>query len=434
MTGFSCWPGYLGVVGGGGCLDLVDHYRLLRYLQCAANPRDRRANCVTCPELAFADGVLRTIDCPATDPAPWFNPSDPPYLQDVAARFFGPEIISWSPQAAGYVVDGNNPRVGFRPRRGKLRIEARVRLWGDGCDATRYGLEWFQRALECQVCNGVTLRVLRDCDQTFDPDDPLVTGGNWWRDVIAARILVETDPDEDSPATCCNYRDASIIIEADDPCSYWVTPSVECVLGAPWRSAGDEDAFPGECRCSPLCSCPELTPSCVGDCMPLISDPRNVLAPISIGCYCVPFSSCRKVCEIPSNSTPGLSDAVLGLTIASIAAATRNLRIWLWRADAGPGPDLEWDRWRCIPPCTTIDVGSLLADDVLTIDGRNRSAIVTRQIETCNIEVTSMGGPLFWPTLNCADRFWVGVEYDTYTTAPDLEVRTVVYPRECWTS
>lgn len=428
----SCWPGFLGVVGGGGCVGLVDHYRLLRYVQCAANPRGFRPNCVICPELGYdSAGAPRVIGCPATDPAPWYVPSDPAWLLDVAGRFFGPEIIRWEPQPFGYVED-DNPRVGHRPRRGKLRIEATIRFWGDGCDATRYGLEWFQRAIECQVCSGLQLRVLRDCDQTFDPLDPANTGGHWWRDLFAARILVEPIV-ADNPGACCSYRDADLIIEASDSCEYWITPSIECVASSPWHVGGEEDQF-DDCRCGPLCPCPVPVPSCVGDCLPSVTNPRDVLAPVSIGCYCVPFATCRKVCELPSSSTPGQSDAVLGITIRSIGAPTRNLRVWVWRADAGPGPDEEWDRWRCISPCTTIDVGSLLADDVLTIDGRDRSVVVTRQTETCALEVTSMGGPLFWPVLDCADRFWVAVEYDPYTTAADLVVSTAVYPRECWTA
>lgn len=435
MTGFSCWPGYLGVTSGGVCLDLVDHHRLFAYLSnCTANQQAYRVRCQACPELGFTEGgIPRVIGCPDTDPAPWYNPSDPPYLLDVASRFYGPEIIEWNPLPVGYSGDSSE-RVSHRPRRGKLRIEARVRLWGDGCDATLYGLEWFQRTLECQTCNGVGLTTLRSCDNTFDPNNPTTTGGNWWRQIVAARILVEPDPETEREGSCCYFRDADIIIEADDPCSYWVTPSVECVLSAPWRGPGDEDLFPGECRCGPLCPCPEGTPLCEGDCSPSVTDPRSLLPPIEIGCYCVPFSSCRKVCEIPASSTPGLSDAVIGLTVSSPSAETRNLRVWLWKADAYDGPDVNWDQWRCRVPCTSIDVGTLRAGDLLNIDGRTRTATVTRQTETCAFEITSMGSPLAWPTLNCADAFWIGVEYDTYATDPELVVTTSVYPRECWTA
>lgn len=436
MTGSSCWPGYLGVVASNGCLDLIDHYRLLAYITNCA-PRGFKSACSACPELGFADGVARVLGCPDTDPAPWYNPTDPAWVQNVAARFYGPEVISWEPQPVGYVGTSNS-RVSHRPRRGKMRIEATVRLWGDGCDATLYGLEWFQRALECQVCSGLQLRTLRSCDVTFDTADPYGTGGNWWRDIFAARILVDPVPaPTDRPDTCCFFRDVDIVIEADDSCEYWVEPSVECVIEAPWLAASAEDANPDVCRCGPLCPCAEPVAACVGDCLPEPVSARAALSAVRVGCYCVPFSSCRKVCEIPSAATPGLSDGVLSVVVASVGAPTENLRIWVWRADASDGPGTSaaaWARWRCRTPCTTIDVGALRADDVLTIDGRDRTVQVARQTETCELEVTSMGDPLFWPTLNCADSFWIAVEYDTYATSPGLTVTTAVYPRECWSA
>lgn len=431
---FSCWPGFLGIVGAGGCLDLVDHFRLNAYMRnCRRDPRSVTPTCEPCPELGFlSPGVPRVIGCPATDPAPWYNPSDPPWLQDVAARFYGPEVISWVQSPFGYTED-SSPRVAHRPRRGKLRVEATVRLWGEGCDATRYGMEWFQRTLECQVCSGLQLRLLRDCDATFDPADPVNTGGNWWRDIFAARILVEPLDDEERSDVCCFYRDVLVAIESDDPCSYWVQPSVECVLSAPWRGPGAEDLFPDECRCSPLCPCPTFVDPCETECSPAVVNPRTAQPPVSLGCYCVPWSSCRKICEIPPSSTPGLSDATVSIVVDSPGAPTSNMRVWLWKADAGDGPDVNWDRWRCSKPCATFDIGQLLADDQLVIDGRSRSIYVNRRIGRCPIQVTSFGKPVSWPLLNCSDRFYVAVEYDTYATAPGLVVSTSIYPRECWT-
>ena len=421
-----------------GCQELVNHARLSRYLDWAAEQGmwpgpeccvQMRNEC-WCPN----DGIPADYTDPATDGACWYDPLIPE-----SAEFLGVYVKSVGGLRDSAFSRASTDNIGRgvtlgRPRSGSRVFAFEVRLVATSCCGMDYGIEYVRRALEQGGCGvgtclegcgefgscGLTCMTGRVCCPSGEVD----TGIRQWVNVGLVDGLTEVEQ-QDVYCQCCQ-RDFTFTVQSETSTSYACTPVV-CL-------DKDADLENTATRCFDwINGCPDVIeqdpectddPACPPDACVLPAPPQRVNT-----CFCEPVGVSIDCC-CPGDQA-NHRDETYRITISAgndptnIPFATyglRNMRLKLYTNDPKkPCPSDDFvaaQLWGSGDECATLEIPFLKAGAKLVLDGRTERVTVECDGQ-CYPGWASVFAPFGddpFPLLSSCHGIFACVEWDLGTT------------------
>lgn len=460
-----------------GGVELVNHLRLAAYLESVGSPLDSTSPCV-CPTLnagMFGDADYTT---PAADEAPWYDPAVPESADFAGFMLLSIDGIDDYPVKRSVTNAIAGGGVIGPARALPLTLVFTGILLGATCCAVEYGLHWLKEALQgCagQSCDGDCMEIFTCCPDEEDLDQDcfndgyrrtlrrvalvdgptptertgtgctaglcqngadiitveftLVAATPWlWTDPVP---LVEVTPPLDTSTDCvtwCIHGSASssalcLDADADTACSPTAmriqSTDGACVLA--WPVSEDLECG-GTCRFKP---CTDTDAGCAD---PMCATP----APPTVGsletCYCLPLAVERQCCDIDLSECPAWSVDVPVITVRAGSHELRNLTITMYeRTPNFEDMDCEAvaEAQRC-DAFAVFTIGYVPAGGALTLDGQIGRAIVEcgGSCESSGDVYGADGGPLVFPTMNCASYIFC-LETDVANPPADDSLVTI---------
>lgn len=262
------------------------------------------------------------------------------------------------------------------------------------CCAMEYGLRWLSKALrnDCApgaVCAGADLMFL-SCEPVFpDEDCPDNEGQDYeallapyYRTLKKAALISGPTISSIVPRGCptcyeCGIYEVTFTLAAGDPCMYYDPELLvedaefdctepddeECIVWVTNPAEGCDDE--AECDTTPDCA---TDPNCFDTAPPAMPSIVNPCADLCIG---VP--ECRVCADIPAGTFPATGEGTLIVSIFAGSTALRKIRVRIWDNPLGLDPD-ELDPCAV---CSEINIGYVGPESTLTIDGANRTSIIS---------------------------------------------------------
>ena len=167
----------------------------------------------------------------------------------------------------------------------------------------------------------------------------------------------------------------------------------------------------------------------IPDCGPLPILPPPPLQ-LTEQCYCEPWSTYRVCCQLENQKQ--WSEATTVIELYAGSADARNVKLQAFRNPFGsqglPCPcDPETDEfWRCRNPCAVVEVSQIPAGSRLTIDSRERTAILKlaggRVLNGLRFITAEAGSPFDWFDIEACATLCIVVSADACTIAEDATV------------
>jgi hypothetical protein len=398
--------------------------------------------CETLPDALGHDEYVS----PASDPAPWYDPSDPR-----SGTFAGFWIESIEGLLDSPIERTITQRVGDGATVSCARANSRTLtvtgwLWASDTCSADYGLMWLRSALlgsRCAGCNGDDLCLLACC-----PDDNSSGEGEGgdldaqWRTLTNAALISGPDILQRAPLSQgCDrgarpiyriqfqlstnpylWRRPTMITEAVT----WPEPTGDEVCNITWND--DPMCDPDNPDCLPGANAP--MPGCAPDelCPPPPPPPRVPAA--TPNCVCLPLQVVRQCIEIPADMVPSWLDAALQLRIYSGDSPLRNLSIRVWENPMGRTPE-ELDDCATlgvyyvtyVPPSSTLTIDGVSESSEMRCPGFARSDAATN--------VYGPGaGPLEHITLTCGVPYTICADVDINYLDPKATLSLSLVTRE----
>ena len=379
-----------GGYGYGNGTEIWNNQRVLDYL--AGNPAT-----FSLPMKNLAQYVNRSSDCPGllsmvcdppafgdrytspiVDDAPWYDPQIPESAD--FAGLFVEQVEGFDSVVNRSISDAAIYGGALGPLKlGPRQITVTGYLFAETCCAAEYGLHWLTEALiaqsACKDCAIGEWFMLKCCP----PDDVYGPDADEYARVMLRTGLLDGPKVVDRFGTCCEacgYTTLKVQFTIASELPYLFSDLSYAVYEEPFDPTEVALDFYGFCDdCPPVAE--ELwTPDCGG----------VTLAPptpftITDLCYCDPWCS-KKLCATIQNTSDwnGLSTVV---QIKAGSADIKNLKITIYAnplAELGqpcPCTDIGTDEfWRCREPCNVLQVSQLPSGSTLTIDSRQRVALL----------------------------------------------------------
>ncbi|WP_328434592.1 hypothetical protein [Streptomyces sp. NBC_00425] len=458
-----------------GGVEIVNHVRLNAYLdaESVGSPLTSATACV-CPTLTSANLSEDTAYTkPAEDPAPWYDAAVPESTEFAGVLLLSIEGLDENPvkRSVTNAISGGGVL-------GPARVLPRTLVFtavllGSTCCGVEYGLHWLTEALQgCagNECDGDCMEILSCCpDEELDHlclmdgyrrtlrrvalvDGPrvlervgegctvgecstgadiltvewtLVAATPWlWTDPVT---MIETKPPIDASTECItwcihgqNGKANCVDLVASCPNgSIGVTPVDSCT-GLAWPVDETVDECDSTCRLKP---CTDATASCA-DPMCMTPTPPTV-AELST-CYCLPLAVERQCCDMDLSECPAWSTDGVIINVRAGKTDLRNLTITIYeRTDDQAALTCEQvaNASRC-DALASYTIRYIPAGGAVVIDGQtNRATVECAGVcETSPDVYGADGGPLTFPSLNCAS-YVICMESDVqYPPADDALV------------
>lgn len=427
--------------------EIGNNARTQRYLGGGAVQTRGDCSCGTVPAAIGQDLYVT----PASDMAPWYDPSEPR-----SANFGG----LWIETIDGIKDSPFERRVTQRVADGAVRSRGRMRsktitvtgwLFAADCCSADFGLRWLTAALNtsCVTCTGNDLCFLACCPNQVPegtPDAAQGPDGRWYDTpgqirtmtgaaLISGPTVVSRAPGCGSGSGCGDLDDGAegfpgvrpiyrvqFVMDAD-PCVWrqpvslldetlWPLPTGDEPCNVQFATGCCDVTRPG-CQCRPPCAADDLCPA---------PAPPPTPPPATPACICVPLQVVRQCVDVAPEQVPIWEDASLTIRLFSGSAPLRNLVINVWPNLLDRDPD---DLSEC-NACGQYYVTYVPANSTLTIDGRTCSASMH-----CPGDVTtnastavygSAGGPIQCIRLSCGIRYTVCADVDIRHVSPEASL------------
>lgn len=436
--------------------ELVNATRLAAYVRAGYKPRTATITVDGCPGLATALSCLTDAagapvpvsytrpDDPA-DPAPWYDPLDPPsadFAGLLVTSVEGAETAPFTRQVTPLVGDG---AVLGSPAYGPRVLEITALLIGRTCCSLQAGLRWLNGVLR-SACDpgGAELSYLECCpNETTTAAVGVAPFLRSMRRVGVSdgvKVTNRVGPSCGLCASGCTYMEVQFTLTAGDPFSYG--PAVlalddlilaggysECVTwNVPRRKV---EIAPGKFR---IVESDCATGGCgQGDCPS--QDPRCPVSPLPPSfpapdpCGCDPLVTVGGFGYIAPGVAPAWQQMVPVVTLSSGANPLRGIRVKLYsNPTQRPVADLD----EC-DVCADFAVSYLQPGTSFTVDGRDRRFYLTcpggERSPGDPLVSGSSGRPFRWPVLDCGGGYSVSVTADAATAADDAAYRVELVPR-----
>lgn len=439
-----------------GCADIVNDARTYAYYQwaCATDKWqcDQRPEAVD-PCYCDLDGLPADYTDPATDGVCWYDPLIPEsadFLGVLVSKIPNARDSTYTRQVSPSFNEGD---ILERPQKSGKSFAMEVVLLATSCAGMEYGLEWFRKVTEnevctgqdrCSRCTGQEMRMRVYCDASLDTDRGL-------RDWVTVGTVDGLElVDEDSKACCC-IRRGRLTMHSEEPYNFSSREEILAVdadIESPVTSCTDWDSFCVDCQSSLCVECQncaqpdEFCAACRAQCgacdrctYDFVCTDNNfeIVTPVFVeqeNCFCTPFS--RVVQCVSSNDIPDSVATTLRLELYSgdspdaafREAGLRNVRLKAWTNPLGIAPptDLEtYNEWEQRARCFSLDISYIPSNSRLIIDGRTQR--VTLECDkSCipyeHVVTASLGGPVFPLDFRCSG-FLLCVEWDELHTQFD---------------
>ena len=260
-----------------------------------------------------------------------------------------------------------------------------------------------------------------------DDNTPIDSG---IRTVMRVKFVSMDLAETEEPMEYCFGREIRIVFEVFDDYEWGEGIEGLCTLDRGFDTFRDAE------RCRPVdwSHCFNITePStrCTEDPDLVDDDPRESARPALPfgGRFCSPLLRSVRACLLPS--LPSSAEVGLGFEINSGSEDLRSLEIKIWPAFPGiPSPETcEGEKfYRTRQPCGRLQVPYMPSESQIVVDGRSQRTTLSC-LGASPVRAESSIEAWDYSLLDPSCRYWVTVTTDCLRSAPDVSVRTVLYPR-----